>query len=82
MDFMQNKIEMIALRDTHYAGATVKKDSRYWVNPELVKILTATGAARIASEPKTVEPEPVVVPQEEPLIKKTSYKRRDMRAES
>lgn len=57
--------KMIALRDTHYKGRTVKAGEVYEVRDEYVKILISAKAARVANEA--------------PSSKR--YQRRDMRAE-
>lgn len=59
-----NKIEMVALRATYYAGKVIPEGRTFSVDPKHVRLLVATHAAKVAEEPE----------------KKRKYNRRDMQA--
>lgn len=61
------KIKMIALRQTHY-GVNRRRGEVFDVEPEHVRILTATKAAKPVDDEKSDDSK--------------RYKRRDMRAEN
>lgn len=47
-----DKVEMIALRDTHYGGIVIPEGQPFLVHQKHVRILTATHAAKLAAEPE------------------------------